>query len=160
MLSVSVLCIGKLKEKYLKDACLEYSKRLTAFCKLEIVELAEERIGDNPSQSEINRVIEAEGKRLLQKAEKCDAIITMCIEGRQLSSTELADFIDKTAVSGVSSIAFVIGGSYGLSDEIKAKSKLKLSMSKMTFPHQLARVMVLEQLYRAFQISSGGKYHK
>lgn len=160
MLSVSVLCIGKLKEKYLKDACLEYSKRLTAFCKLEIVELAEERIGDNPSQSEINRVIEAEGKRLLQKAEKCDAIITMCIEGRQLSSTEFADFIDKTAVSGVSSIAFVIGGSYGLSDEIKAKSKLKLSMSKMTFPHQLARVMVLEQLYRAFQISSGGKYHK
>lgn len=160
MLSVSVLCIGKLKEKYLKDACLEYSKRLTVFCKLEIVELAEERIGDNPSQSEINRVIEAEGKRLLQKAEKCDAIITMCIEGRQLSSTELADFIDKTAVSGVSSIAFVIGGSYGLSDEIKAKSKLKLSMSKMTFPHQLARVMVLEQLYRAFQISSGGKYHK
>ena len=160
MLSVSVLCIGKLKEKYLKDACIEYSKRLTAFCKLEIVELAEERISDNPSQSEINRVVEAEGKRLLQKAEKCDAIITMCIEGKQLSSPELADFIDKTTVSGVSSIAFVIGGSYGLSDEIKAKSKLKLSMSKMTFPHQLARVMVLEQIYRAFQISSGGKYHK
>ncbi|MCQ4021428.1 MULTISPECIES: 23S rRNA (pseudouridine(1915)-N(3))-methyltransferase RlmH [unclassified Ruminococcus] len=160
MLSVKILCVGKLKEKYLRDACLEYSKRLGAFCRLEIAELAEERISDNPSQSEINRVIEAEGKRLLQKAEKCDAIIAMCIEGKQLSSPELAEFIDKTAVSGVSSIAFVIGGSYGLCDEIKAKSRLKLSMSKMTFPHQLARVMVLEQLYRAFQISSGGKYHK
>lgn len=160
MLSLKLLCIGKLKEKYLKDACLEYSKRLGAFCRLEIAELAEERISDNPSRSEINRVIEAEGKRLLQKVEKCDAIVTMCIEGEQLSSTELASFIDKTAVLGVSSIAFVIGGSYGLCDEIKAKSKLRLSMSKMTFPHQLARVMVLEQLYRAFQISSGGKYHK
>ena len=160
MLAIKLLCIGKLKEKYLKDACGEYAKRLGTFCMLEIVELPEERIGDNPSQSEINRVIEEEGKRLLQRAEKCDAIVTMCIEGRQLSSPELADFIDKTAVSGVSSIAFVIGGSYGLCDEIKAKSRLRLSMSKMTFPHQLARVMVLEQLYRAFQISSGGKYHK
>ena len=94
----------------------------------------------------------------MQRAEKCDAIVTMCIEGKQLSSPELADFIDKTAVSGISSIAFVIGGSYGLCDAIKAKSRLRLSMSKMTFPHQLARIMVLEQIYRAFQISSGGKY--
>lgn len=160
MLAIKLLCIGKLKEKYLKDACGEYAKRLGAFCRLEIVELPEERIGDNPSQSEINRVIEEEGKRLLQRAEKSDAIVTMCIEGQQLSSPELADFIDKTAVSGISSIAFVIGGSYGLCDAIKAKSRLRLSMSKMTFPHQLARIMVLEQLYRAFQISSGGKYHK
>lgn len=160
MLNINILCVGKLKEKYLKDACLEYAKRLGAFCKLEITELAEERCGDNPSQSEIERVIEAEGKRILQKAEKYDAVVAMCIEGGQLSSPELAEFIDKSAVSGVSSIAFVIGGSFGLSDEIKAKAKLKLSMSKMTFPHQLARVMILEQIYRAFQISSGGKYHK
>lgn len=160
MLNINILCIGKLKEKYLKDACMEYSKRLGAFCRLEITELAEERCGDNPSQAEIDRVIAAEGKRLLQKAEKYDLIISMCIEGRQLSSTELAEYIEKSTVSGKSSIAVVIGGSFGLCDEIKQKSALRLSMSKMTFPHQLARVMVLEQLYRSFQISSGGKYHK
>lgn len=160
MLNVSIVCIGKLKEKYLKDACQEYTKRLGAFCKLEIVELAEERISDNPSQAEINNVLDSEGKRILQKLQRCDSVVTLCIEGKQMTSPELSGFIDRSAVSGVSSIAFVIGGSFGLSDDVKAKSSLRLSMSKMTFPHQLARVMVLEQIYRAFQISSGGKYHK
>ncbi len=160
MLSVNIICVGKLKEKYLRDACLEYSKRLGSSCKLEITELAAERCAENPSKSEILRVINAEGKRILQRLEKCGCVIAMCIEGFQMSSEELAEHLESAAVSGKSSISFVIGGSYGLSDEVKARADLKLSMSKMTFPHQLARIMLLEQIYRAFQISSGGKYHK
>lgn len=160
MLNVNILCVGKLKEKYLVDACAEYAKRLGAFCKIRVIEVPEERCKDNPTRSEVDRAIEAEGRRLLQKAEKSDMVIAMCIEGDQLSSTELSEFINKSAVSGVNSLAFIIGGSYGLSDEVKSKSGLKLSMSRMTFPHQLARVMLFEQLYRVFQISIGGKYHK
>ena len=147
-------------EKYLKDACAEYSKRLKAFCRLEITELSEERCGDSPSNSEIERVLFSEGKRILQKAADCDLVVSLCIEGEKLSSPQLSKYIEKAAVSGKSSIALVIGGSFGLSSEVKSRSDFKLSMSDMTFPHQLARVMLLEQIYRAFMISSGGKYHK
>ena len=160
MLNVTVLCVGKLKEAYWRDACAEYEKRLKPFCRFTLIEVAEERLPDNPSAAQISATIEAEGKRLLERLPKDCAVIPMCIEGKELNSPSLAARLDKLAVEGTSHIAFVIGGSWGLSEAVKSRAALRLSMSPMTFPHQLARVMLLEQIYRAFQISSGGKYHK
>lgn len=160
MLEVTVVCVGKLKEQYLRDACAEYSKRLSAFCRLKVIELAAERLSDNPSQAEIEKALSLEGKRILEKIPDRAAIITMCIEGRQLSSEELSQKLSSLTSQGIGSVAFVIGGSFGLFREVKAKSLLRLSVSRMTFPHQLFRVMLLEQIYRAFQIQNGAKYHK
>ena len=160
MVNVSVVCIGKCKEKYLVDACKEYQKRLQGFCKLEITELDEVRISDNPSEKEIEMVIQGEGKRILEKIPSKATVVALCIEGKQWSSPELADFLKEQPVLGVSHIVFVIGGSYGLSDEVKNRAKVKLSFSKMTFPHQLFRVLLLEQIYRGFQIGLGTRYHK
>ena len=160
MLKVSVVCVGKLKEKYLKDAAAEYSKRLQAFCKFDIVEVDEEKISESPNNSQIENTLNAEGKRILSKIDKSSKVVAMCIEGKQKSSAAFAEYFGNSAVNGVSSIAFVIGGSWGLSDEVKKRADLKLSMSEMTFPHQLARVMLCEQIYRAFCINSGTKYHK
>lgn len=158
MLTVKLICIGKLKESYLRDAQAEYQKRLGAFCKIEVTELAEYRLPDNPSDAQIEKGLTEEGKAILAKAS--GTLIPMCIEGKMLSSTQLADRISKLALEGESTLSFIIGGSFGLSDEVKSRGSLKLSMSPMTFPHQLARVMLLEQIYRAFQINAGGKYHK
>ncbi|MBQ0135915.1 MAG: 23S rRNA (pseudouridine(1915)-N(3))-methyltransferase RlmH [Oscillospiraceae bacterium] len=160
MLSVNIICIGKLKEKYLKDASAEYAKRLTAFCKLNIIELDEYALPDNPSEAEINKGLEKEGKAILDKISKDAYVYAMCIEGKQRSSVKLSEEFQNIAVSGKSNLTFIIGGSFGLSDEVKQRANMKLSMSEMTFPHQLARIMLQEQIYRAFQISSGGKYHK
>ena len=160
MLNVTLLCVGKLKEAYWRDACAEYEKRLGAFCRFRLIEVAEERLPDNPSAAQIAATVEAEGKRLLDQIPRDSAVIPMCIEGKELDSPALAARMQKLAVDGTSHIVFVIGGSWGLSDSVKSKGSLRLSMSPMTFPHQLARVMLLEQIYRAFQISSGGKYHK
>ncbi len=160
MVNVTLLCVGKLKEDYWRDACAEYEKRLSAFCKFRLVEVAEERLPDNPSAAQIAATVEAEGKRLLDRLPREGAVIPLCIEGRELDSPALSAYIERLTVEGTSHIAFVIGGSYGLSEEVKARAALRLSMSPMTFPHQLARVMVLEQLYRSFQIAAGGKYHK
>lgn len=160
MLNITLICIGKLKEKYLKDACDEYTKRLSTLCKLNMIELAPERLSDNPSQKEIENALANEGKRIIEKIPNGSQVYTMCIEGKQFSSQELSVKLDTAAVSGVSNITFIIGGSFGMSEEVKAKSSVRLSMSKMTFPHQLARVMLLEQIYRAMQISIGTKYHK
>ena len=160
MLEVNVICIGKLKEPYLRDACAEYTKRLSAFCKLKVTELAPERLSDSPSQAEIEKALLIEGKKILEKIPERSAIISMCIEGKQLSSQELSEKLSLLAAQGTGSVAFVIGGSFGLSQEVKKKSALRLSVSKMTFPHQLFRVMLLEQIYRAFQIQTGTKYHK
>ncbi len=161
MLKINIICIGKIKEKYFTDAIAEYSKRLTAFCKFSITELAEEKLKSNtPNKSQIDEVINAEGKRILQKIAPFDYVIAMCIEGKMLSSTELAELIGKSALSGKSTVDFIIGGSYGLSDEVKARADFRLSMSRMTFPHQMARIILSEQIYRAFEISSNGKYHK
>ncbi len=160
MLSVTIICEGKLKEKYLRDACAEYSKRLNAFCKLNIIELTPKRLSDNPAQGEIEMALANEGKEILSKIPQNSFVYAMCIEGKQMPSEKLAVSIDACAVTGKSNIVFIIGGSFGLSDEVKKAADYKLSMSEMTFPHQLARVMLLEQIYRAFQISSGGKYHK
>ena len=159
MVNLTVICIGKLKEQYLRDASKEYEKRLSPF-KISIMELTEEKIGNNPSDKEIQNVIEAEGKRIIEKIPKGAAVYTMCIDGKQRSSEELSAELVSLAVSGINTAVIIIGGSYGLSDEVKALSKSRISMSRMTFPHQLARIMLLEQLYRASQISAGTKYHK
>lgn len=160
MLNITLICIGKLKEQYLRDACAEYKKRLGTLCRLNIVELAAVKLPDNPSQKEIENALAEEGRAIAEKIPQGAYIFTMCIEGKQLSSEELSQKLDSLAVSGISSAVFIIGGSFGLCDALKQKSHFRLSMSKMTFPHQLARVMLLEQIYRATQIEKGTKYHK
>lgn len=160
MMTVTVACVGKLKEEYWRAACAEYAKRLSAFCKLQIVEVDEERLPEHPSKAQIIHALEAEGHRLLSRIPAGAALIALCIEGNSFSSEALSDRLSQVAVDGISQVAFVIGGSYGLSPLVKQSATVSLSMSAMTFPHQLARVMVLEQIYRAFQIARGGKYHK
>ncbi len=161
MLRINIICIGKIKEKYFTDAIAEYSKRLTTFCKFNVIELPEEKIKSNtPNYSQIEEVIEAEGKKIMQKIGNSDYVIAMCIEGKMLSSEELSKTLDSLSVIGKSTVDFIIGGSYGLSNSVKNRADLKLSMSKMTFPHQMARMILSEQIYRAFEISSNGKYHK
>lgn len=161
MLRINIICIGKIKEKYFTDAINEYAKRLSAFCKFQIVELAEEKIKSNtPNLSQIEEVIESEGKRIMQKINAGDYVVAMCIEGKMLSSEELSKTLDGVQINGKSTVDFIIGGSYGLSQAIKSRADLRLSMSKMTFPHQMARMILSEQIYRAFEISTNGKYHK
>ena len=160
MLSVNIICVGNLKEKYLKDAITEYSTRLGAFCRFSVMELSEYKLPQNPSDSQIQKAIEEEGKKIMEKISRNSFVIPMCIEGKNLSSEELSEKLSAVSVQGFSTVDFIIGGSFGLSDEVKRRGDLRLSMSRMTFPHQLARVMLTEQIYRAFQISSGGKYHK
>lgn len=161
MLNVNLITVGKLKESYLRDACAEYAKRLGAFCKLNIVELNESRLSDSPSEKEIANALSAEGKTMINYLSGKDCFnIAMCIEGKQLSSEKLAEKINRISVDGKSTLNVVIGSSCGIAEEIKTMCNFRLSMSEMTFPHQLARVMILEQLYRAFQINNGGKYHK
>lgn len=160
MLGVTIICEAKLKEKYLRDASDEYVKRLGAYCRLNIIELSPKKLPENPSDSEIANALNAEGKEILSKIPSGAKVFSMCIEGKQLSSERLAREIDSCGVLGLSNVVFIIGSSYGLSDEVKKRSDFRLSMSEMTFPHQLARIMLLEQIYRAFRINSGGKYHK
>lgn len=160
MVKVNIVCLGRLKEKYLVSAVREYEKRLTPFCKGNIIELSPEKLSGNPSKEEISQALKKEGERIKDNIPKGSFVVALCIEGRQISSEELSEMVEELSLKGKSSITFIIGSSYGLSDEIKNISDCKLSMSKMTFPHQLARVMLLEQIYRSFMISSGGKYHK
>ncbi len=160
MQKVSVICVGKLKEKFYAQATAEYAKRLSRFCKLEILELPESRLSDSPSPAEISQALAAEAALIEAKLPKGGALIAMCIEGEELSSPQLAEKMRQFALSGVSSLTFLIGGSVGLSPAIKAQADFRLSMSPMTFPHHLARVMLLEQIYRAYQINAGTKYHK
>ena len=157
-MNVKLIVIGKLKEDYLRSACAEYIKRLGRYCTFELHELDECRLSDDPSDKEIAAALKKEGEQIRRYAS--GMIIPMCIEGKQLSSPELAEKMASAGVAGSSTVTFIIGSSFGLDPGIKAMGALKLSMSKMTFPHQLARVMLLEQIYRAFQINTGGKYHK
>lgn len=160
MLSVNVVCIGKLKEKYLQMASAEYQKRLGAFCKLQVLELPEYKLPSNPSEAQIQKAIQQEGHAILAVLDKAPGVcLPLCIEGSTQSSEQLAQSFMEYAVNGNSTVYLVIGGSFGLSEEVKARGK-RLSMSPMTFPHQLARIMLLEQIYRAFQINQNGKYHK
>lgn len=160
MLNITLLCVGKLKERYWREACEEYEKRLGAFCKFRLVEVAEERLPDSPSPAQIAATVESEGARLIAQIPKDSAVIALCIEGKEMDSPALADYIERLAVDGTSHVTLLIGGSWGLSDAVKQRARLRFSMSPLTFPHQLARVMLLEQLYRAFQINKNGKYHK
>ena len=159
MLNVNIICVGKLKESYLRGAIEEYSKRMKPLCKLSVIELPEERVGENPSPAEIRKTVDAESDRILQKLGKSDYVVAMCIEGKNPSSEELSQKLEEIQqLAGT--VDFIIGGSWGLSDALKARADLRLSMGRMTFPHQLFRVMLLEQIYRAFQITRGTKYHK
>ena len=160
MQKVTILCVGKLKEKFYIEATAEYAKRLSRFCKLEILELPESRLSDNPSQGEISQALAAEAALIESRLPKGGAVIAMCIEGKELSSTQLAAKMTELAVGGASQLTFLIGGSVGLDECLKRRADLRLSMSPMTFPHHLARVMLLEQIYRAYQINAGTKYHK
>ena len=160
MQKVTILCTGKLKEKFYLDAVAEYVKRLGAFCKLTVTELPEDRLPDNPSQAQIDAALEKEAAAILAKIPKGSKIVALCVEGKLLSSPDLAQELAKWTVDGASHFTFLIGGSFGLHPSIKAEARLRLSMSPMTFPHHLARVMVLEQIYRAYQINAGTKYHK
>lgn len=160
MLRVKVICIGRLKEPYLRDACAEYQKRLSSFCRLEVEELAPARVPEAASDAQIAAALAQEGERILAQIPSSAYVYAMCIEGKQRGSEQFSAELTRLTVEGVSSVCFLIGGSWGLSEAAKARAQAKLSMSQMTFPHQLARVMLLEQLYRAFEIGSGGKYHK
>lgn len=158
---LSILCVGTLKEPYWQQAAGEYCKRLGAFCRVQITEIAEERLTQNPSPAQIQTALCEEGKKILAKIPKGALVIAMCIEGKAFSSEELAAYLQKTAAEGgAGQVVFIIGGSHGLDDAVKSRANLNLSVSKMTFPHQLFRVMLLEQIYRAYQINGGGKYHK
>ena len=159
MISVTVIAVGKLKESYLRDGCNEYIKRLGAYSKINIVEIDEEKICDNPSQNQIDSVIKKEGERIIKKIPKNSAVIPLCIEGKEYSSPEFSSLIEKISLEN-SSLCFVIGGSFGLSEDVKKLGNTKLSFGKMTLPHQLARMVLLEQVYRAFSISNNSKYHK
>lgn len=159
MLTVQIICVGKLKEAYWRDACAEYAKRLQAFCRFSIFELPESRLPENPSPAQVASALKSEGEKLLA-ASSGSARIALCIEGKSLSSEQLAEKMDAMSVNGASSFSFLIGSSFGMSEEVKQAADFRLSMSPMTFPHQLARVMLCEQVYRAFQISHNGKYHK
>ena len=156
----TLITVGKFKEKYIKDAIAEYSKRLSRYCRLEIHEVADEKTPEDASEATEASIRQKEGKRILNLLKEDAYIITLEIEGRMLDSIELADKIDKLCVRGFSHIAFIIGGSIGLSEEVCARSDYALSFSKMTFPHQLMRVILLEQIYRSFRINYGEPYHK
>ena len=160
MQKVTVLCVGKLKEKFYIDAAAEYAKRLSRFCKLELVELPEERLPEDPSPAQIEAALLKEAAAIRAKLPAGASLIALCVEGELRSSEALARQMAAWASQGVGQLVFLIGGSFGLHPSIKGSAKLRLSMSPMTFPHHLARVMVLEQIYRAYQINAGTKYHK
>lgn len=159
-MKITVLTVGKIKEKYFTDAIKEYSKRLSRYCKLEIIEAADEKTPDNASAHEEDLIRQKEGERLKKYIKEGAYVISLAIEGRQYSSEEFSHKIHELGLRGESHIIFVIGGSIGLASDILKESKELLSFSKMTFPHQLMRVVLLEQIYRAYRIMNGEPYHK
>ena len=160
MQKVTVLCVGKLKEKFYTEASAEYLKRLQRHCKCEIVELPEYRLPEDPSPAEIQKALTAEAAAIREKLPRGGAVVAMCIEGKTCSSEELSRRMADFAVAGKTQLTFLIGGSVGLDAQLKAQADWRLSMSPMTFPHHMARVMLLEQIYRAYQIQQGTRYHK
>ena len=161
MMRVNLITVGKLKEKYWRDAAAEYVKRLGAFCKIEIVELNESRLPDSPSEKEIQSALQTEAAAMQKYLDISGAYnIAMCIEGKLLTSEELSAAMTECGTRGCSTLNFIIGSSFGIAPQVKQRADMKLSMSKMTFPHQLARILLLEQIYRGFQIEKGTRYHK
>lgn len=160
-MNVKLICVGKLSEKFFKEAVDEYKKRIGGFSKIEILEIAEEKTSNqNPSDAEIGIILKKEGNRILEKISDSDFVITLEILGKMIDSESFASLLDDKMKNGISRFVFVIGGSYGMSDEVKSRSNYKLSFSKFTFAHQLFRVVLLEQIFRAFKIMNNHIYHK
>ena len=159
-MKITLVTVGRIKEKYLEAAIAEYSKRLSRYCKLEIVQVADEKTPDNASELMEKQIKEKEGERILSHIKDGAYVVALAIDGKQLSSEELADLVEGLGVRGESHIQFVIGGSLGLADSVLKRADYKLSFSRMTFPHQLMRVILLEQIYRSYRIISGEPYHK
>ncbi len=160
MQQIRLVCVGRLKEKYYINAAGEYAKRLSSYCRLETEEIAESRVPQKPSQADIGAAMKTEAAAIEGKLLKNSAVVALCIEGMQTDSDGLARMLADRAAQGAGRLSFVIGGSYGLHPDIKDRADIRLSLSRMTFPHHLARIMLLEQLYRGFKILEGGKYHK
>ena len=160
MLQIRIICVGRLKERFYADAMTEYEKRLSPFCRLEVIEVSEERLGERPKAAETAAALEHERDRIEKQLLKDAKLICLCVEGEQMDSRTFSELLSTCEASGHPRICLVIGGSFGLSETLKKKADLRLSMSQMTFPHHLARVMLSEQLYRGFQIKEGTKYHK
>ena len=159
-MKITLITVGKIKEKYLKDAISEYSKRLSRYCKLEIIEVADEKTPDSVSQIVEDGIRDKEGERILKYVKEDAFVVTLEIKGKLLTSEELADKIETLGIQGTSHIIFIIGGSIGLGNEVLKRSNYALSFSKMTFPHQLMRVILLEQIYRSYRIINHEPYHK
>lgn len=159
-MNITVICVGKLKEKFYIDAAAEYTKRLSGYCKLKLLELAEEKLPQSPSQAQIDNALQKEAAAIRAKLPPNAAVVALCIEGKPRSSEELAKLMRSWEQGSVKNPVFLIGSSYGLDETLKKEATVRLSMSPMTFPHHLARVMLLEQIYRAFTINAGAKYHK
>ena len=160
MFSITLICMGKLKEKFYTEAAAEYAKRLKAYCAFQLIELPECRLPEGPSPAEIQKALQTEGAAIRERLPRGGAVVALCIEGKPCSSEELSRRIIDFGVQGKTQITFLIGGSVGLDESIKKQADWRLSMSPMTFPHHMARIMLLEQIYRAYQIAGGAKYHK
>ena len=160
MTNITLICVGKMKEKHYIAAAEEYIKRLGTWCRVEVCELAEVRLPEAPSDAQLEAALKREAEAITAKIPRGAAVVAMCVEGNEMDSVSFSREVQRLAVAGGSKLCFVIGGSFGLHDSVKERAGLRLSLSKMTFPHHLARVMLLEQLYRGFQITEGGKYHK
>lgn len=159
-MNITILCVGQIKEKYFRDAIAEYQKRLSRYCKLQIIEVADEKTKENASEAENDLIRKKEGERLLKHIKDGDYCITLEIDGKMLTSEGLSREINRLGLAGKSSLVFVIGGSIGLDTAVLKRSDYALSFSKMTFPHQLMRVILLEQVYRSYRIMRGEPYHK
>ena len=159
-MKIKVVTVGKLKEKYLKDGIAEYSKRISRFAKLEMIELADEKTPDKASESENQKILEIEGQRILSKVGDRDFVIVLAIEGKTFSSEEFSKQLEEASIKGFSTLTFIIGGSLGLSSSVKNRANLSVSFGRLTLPHQLMRLVLAEQIYRAFTIQQGSPYHK
>lgn len=159
-MKIRLICTGKLKERFYADAAAEFKKRLSRFCELEIIELPDEKVADSPSPAEIERVKNIECRRMAEKLTQGEYVVALDPRGREMPSEQLAETLSSIMLGGSSRIAFLIGGSHGLTDEIRSRADLVLSFSKMTFSHQIFRIMLLEQIYRAFKILNNEPYHK
>ena len=159
-MKIKVVTVGKLKEKYLKDGIAEYSKRISRFAKLEMIELADEKTPDKASESENQKILEIEVQRILSKVGDRDFVIVLAIEGKTFSSEEFSKHLEEASIKGFSTLTFIIGGSLGLAQDVKKRSNLSVSFGRLTLPHQLMRLVLVEQIYRAFTIQQGSPYHK
>lgn len=159
-MKIKIVTVGKLKEKYLKDGIAEYSKRISRFAAVEMIELADEKTPDRASDSENEKILDLEGNRILSKIGDREFVVVLAIEGKTLSSEEFSSQLEQASINGSSTLTFVIGGSLGLSKEVKKRANLSVSFGRLTLPHQLMRLVLIEQIYRAFTIQQGSPYHK